>query len=808
MNNSMNNDNNIQENSDPDLNIFNRIFPGINSNNNSLYHDYNSLNNSFIKSKNDFALFHLNIRSIFNKMDELLSMISIFKFDFDVICFSESWLDENTKDLVKIPGYKAYHSLRPVGKRGGGISVFVKNCYSSRIMDCYSFNTEYIESLFLEVKLNNKILNIGTVYKPPHANRDLFIEKMSSICHNIGNNNPVFLCGDFNIDILNDDSLSFITMLSSYFLVPVISKPTRITENSISLIDNIFINLPGICYSGILCNDISDHFPIFIMYKNLFDCQPCNTTNSVQYRDVSDLNLELLIRNLENADFDYCDQQENVSEIFHRFYNHIFSAYMSACPIRTKRISYKRIQKPWIDNELLLCIKRRQNLFIQYKQGFISKQSYTRFRNDLTNRIRTAKIKYYEQKFFEYRQNSQKTWSLINDILRPNANGHHIHEIKLRNQTIVDHAKMADVFNEYFSSIGSNIANSIQANGEYLSFMRGNFAESFFMTPTSPQEVFSVTNNLKPKSCDSIRFIPVRVLKAINHLICHPLSKIINNSFTLGIFPDMLKIANVVPIPKQGNSTSIENYRPISLLNVFSKIFEKIVYIRLSRYLEENNILYSKQFGFRSGMSTSDALVTNIIDFYNTLDRGNVIFSLFLDFRKAFDSVDPQILITKLKFYGVRGVACSWFESFLSSRVQYTTVNGVRSGTRMVSHGVPQGSTLGPLLFLVFINDLPNASNLFDFTLFADDCTLTTSFRNIPSTYERQAEIINFELNSLSKWFCENRISINYDKTKHIIFTFGKKINFPIIYINNKIIHQTDSIRFLGAIFLLQFGIQ
>ena len=395
----------------------------------------------------------------------------------------------------------------------------------------------------------------------------------------------------------------------------------------------------------------------------------------------------------------------------------------------------------------------------------------------------------------------KKTWSLINNIIRPNSSQRNISEIKTNDGIITESKSIAEAFNNYFVSIGKDISDSIPSSGDHLKFMRGNINSSFFIQPTDAQEVFSMISNLEPKSCNSVNDIPVRVLKRVNYVICHPLSTIINQSYSVGIFPEMLKVAKVIPIPKQGDLSLTQNYRPISLLNTFSKIFEKLMYKRLYAYLEKNEILYKKQYGFRSKKSTSDALISNTIEFYKALDKGNIIFSMFLDFRKAFDCVDPQILISKLRYYGVRGIATKWFESFICGRKQFTFLNDQVSSIKPIFCGVPQGSTLGPLLFLIFINDLPNSSNLFDFTLFADDCTLTSSFKAIPSTYSSVATNINSELITLNEWFNQNKISVNYSKTKYIIFTYGKKVNFPSIHINQQIIHQTESIRFLGVFF-------
>ena len=199
--------------------------------------------------------------------------------------------------------------------------------------------------------------------------------------------------------------------------------------------------------------------------------------------------------------------------------------------------------------------------------------------------------------------------------------------------------------------------------------------------------------SLKNKSC-GIHGLPIKILKCTHDIFSPVLSRIINNSFSLGIFPDVLKVAKVTPIKKPGNSTSISNYRPISILPVISKVFEKIIHKQLYRYLENNSILFKYQFGFRTKKSTTHAILNFMQYLYNSLDKNNIVISLFLDFKKAFDCVNHKILLSKLEFYGVRGVALSWFSSYLSNRKQCTIIGNTESNLLSIGDGVPQGSIL------------------------------------------------------------------------------------------------------------------
>ena len=261
-------------------------------------------------------------------------------------------------------------------------------------------------------------------------------------------------------------------------------------------------------------------------------------------------------------------------------------------------------------------------------------------------------------------------------------------------------------------------------------------------------------------------------------------------------FPDSLKKARVIPIYKEGEKHDINNYRPISILPIMSKIFEKIAYKQLYEYLEQNSYLYNNQIGFRSRKSTTHAILNFLQHLYKNLDSGKIIFSIFLDFKKAFDSVNHTILLSKLEKYGIRGHALDWFCSFLTNRQQYVSIDNENSDTKLIEYGVPQGSILGPLLFLLFINDIPKCSDLFKFTLYADDSTLSTCIRE--NEIDRDTKIINTELHKVYLWLSANKILINSTKTKYMVFSYSKNITLPEIKIGNNTILQTDFTKFLG----------
>ena len=624
---------------------------------------------------------------------------------------------------------------------------------------------------------NSKNVICGSIYRHPNDNSlsyDNFLIYLESCLSKLSNENKeVYLCGDFNSDLLKLDKVKnykkFYELMCSYGFLPQILQPTRIQGDSATIIDNIFTNTCGRkIHSGNIITDFSDHYSQFVSVRRVKLDFKKITMYKRNYSNFSEDSFrdDVSIQNFDN-------NFEDVNDQFKDFYLRLKGCIDRHAPL--KKLTPKEVKlnhKPWISVDINKMIKIKNKLFHRKKRqpnNLEIKRLYNLFRNRVNRELKKAKRNYYT-KYFEVNSNNiKKTWEGIRSIINIKATKQStISQIKVNNKVIKNQKEIVETLNNFFVNVGPNTDRNIPVNPKIKpeKYLKNRNQLNFLIAHISNEEVLDIINQLENKSTGP-QSIPIKLLKLIPDLILVPQCKIINHSFQTGVFPDALKLSEVIPIHKGGSTEELNNYRPISLLSIFDKIIEKLMHKRLYDFLQAHNILFQNQFGFRKNNSTTFALIEITEKIKETIDNKKYGCGIFIDLRKAFDTVNHEILLRKLEHYGIRGKAQVWFKSYLTNRKQYVSSNGESSELKQITCGVPQGSCLGPLLFLIYINDLPNISEVLHFYLFADD----TNIYYEAETMKKLETVINKELKKLDTWLIVNRLSLNIAKTNFLVFT-------------------------------------
>ena len=792
---------------DPDCNFFNELHTN-QSSADCRYYNEDTFNRKIAhvsQASQSFSLMHANIRSVQSNYQSLECYLEALNHNFDVIGLSETWLNDDTVCNFKPNHYLAEHLLRD-GKSGGGVSILLSEGLSYKRRCDLTVCSENVECLFVEILSHstrhcNNIL-VGTVYRPPNTSVQCFLECMSGLLDVMKRENKLcYIMGDFNINLLNTDShiytAEFMEIMYSYAFVPLILKPTRLTCSSATLIDNIFTTFQAEHNSiqGICCTDISDHFPVF--HINL-STQLKRPTKTVLSRQFNNKNMDKFMRALSNenwSDVDDCNDAQMSFTKFHSRYKELHDQYF---PV-TYQSEYKCRHK-WITQGLRKSIKIKNKLYFwSLKYPTINNQmKYKWYKQKLRSLMKKCEQEYYDHAFNSSKNNMQKCWRLIKRALNKNkVTGKISDTFSVDGRPTNDKTIIANRFNNFFVNIGKSLAQNIpKTRDDITHFMKAPCPDSVFIREATENEVISIVNNLKNASpgWDEINGT---IIKCSVSTFLKPLVHILNLSLSQGVFPKECKIARVIPIYKGGDATNMTNYRPISVLPIFSKIFERIMYNRLIEFFECKNTIYEFQFGFRKKYNANLALTYLTNKIINANEQHSNVLGIFLDFRKAFDTVNHKILLQKLEYYGVRGIALKWMQSYLCDRYQYVLYNGEKSNLCQSEYGVPQGSILGPLFFLLYINDLANISNVFQPLLYADDTSIFMTGNDINSMIKR----MNNELVCLVRWLNVNKLSLNLEKTHYLIFCCKKK---PVqanecVYINSSSIQRQTTTSFLGV---------
>ena len=447
-------------------------------------------------------------------------------------------------------------------------------------------------------------------------------------------------------------------------------------------------------------------------------------------------------------------------------------------PYTTKQVSYSKLCKePWITSALMKSIRRSKSLYNSQLKGTARDQlKYKEYNSILKKVKRHAKKQYYIDKCTEFKSNTKQLWRTINRIIgKINDKTNTISELTINSRSIKHPAAISNHFCSYFLNVGKNFADRIPKSNKsinsYLQMIRMN-KNSMYFYPTTRYEIDKIIKKLPNKRSSGHDDIDNVLLKEISNGLLDVLTVIFNESLETGIFPNIFKLAEVVPLDKGKETNLLNNYRPISLLCTISKVLEKIVYRRIYEFLNNSNQISRSQYGFKANHGCDHAVGELLSEIIKNLQLGETTVCLFLDLSKAFDTLMHDVIFKKLEQYGIRGSCLKWMQSYLSNRrmrVKCTTNSAAeptKSQTETVTYGTPQGSCLGPLLFLVFCNDLELQLQYLRSIQFADDTTVYIGNKN-----RNYLEFcIKQDLTNLQDWFRANKLTLNIDKTVALIF--------------------------------------
>lgn len=656
--------------------------------------------------------------------------------------------------------------------RSDGVVVYIKeNITESTNIEIY----DRLSIINTKIRIDNeKNLEISSIYRSHDISKTEFILSLEAFLRTKLNVKNHYIVGDFNIDILGQDiiTLEFLNNFLEKGYTPSFIGITRPSgnNNSGTCIDNIFIKSESNnAKSYKLEQALTDHYPLVLSIDN----SELNELNENIKENSNKINYSRLKNIVETKNWDYFKYMSNPNHATDAIIAEIQICMNLAVQsnISSKSKNKNRPRKSWITKGVINSFKTKENLYKIWKKNPSNvslKKDFKNYEKILNKVIKDAKCKYDKKKIESCKQNTKHLWDFIKDKLdKKSKKGNKIDFIKGDNGTKITNLKeMANYMNTYFSTIGEKLSQKIkQPLGEKIALPSMN-PNTIFLKPTNYIEISRIIDNMKDKS-GGVDNINTKVLKTISKNIAEPLAHIFNICITQSIWPDALKKAEVVPIHKGYEKHNVSNYRPISLISNIAKIFEKVIYDRIYSFVQENKLINPKQFGFVKNKGTKDALafITNII--YNKLDRSKPIMVSYLDLAKAFDTVNHDILLDKLYNYGIRGNAHNLLKNYLTNREQIVKLQNTRSNSKNITVGVPQGTLLGPLLFILYVNDLLNNLPKGQIVSYADDTAIISTKDSWKDTQDEMNEILSF----VNKWLVLNKLSLNINKT--VYMTFG-----------------------------------
>ena len=643
------------------------------------------------------------------------------------------------------------------------------------------------------------------VYRPPSKGSDL--ESTDQLCaylkecdSKLPQIKEVFICGDFNCNMMSRYALSskIKDLCSSLSLKQLIEEPTRVTPHSSTLLDLIMTNSVNISKAGVIDPGVSDHSLVYVIRKFK---RPKGEPKIIRVRSFKNFVDDDFLRDLRNSDWSYFLNFTDLDQSCDIFNSIVKTVADKHAPFVTHKIKGKI--EAWVTNDLLQAIKERNYFKKKANQtkSIIDWNNFTQKRNQVNNMKNTLKQDYFNTLLTDNAKRPKQLWKTLKTLV-PNGKNTTTSVKRLVTEDGIDVTcpkGIADHFNNFFVNVGVTLASKFSTD---TSKVNPPVSEKLFnFSKTNTKCVQDHIKYLKNGKATGLDGIGSRILKAGAPVLSIYLSKIFNCSLATGYVPKCWKIKRVSPVHKGDVKTDPSNFRPISILPIPMKIFEKIVHDQVSTFIKENTFLNDRQSGFRKLFSTTTAVLDVSENILEQLDKNNFVGAVLIDLKKAFDTVDHKILLKKLWCYGFQNQSFDWFESYLTDRQQLTLVNNIMSDLLHEDvYGVPQGSVLGPLLFLLYIDDIKSVIQNAYCHLYADD-TIILKGASDPDSLIASLER---ELSNVDHWLSINKMTINTKKTEVIFFgnkAHLKKLDNKTVRYLDTPLKRKDKVKYLGVLF-------
>lgn len=710
-------------------------------------------------SSRSIKIGNINIRSILPSIHDIRQIILVNSFD--VFCITETWLHKDIPDdVISIDGYKLYRRDR--GSRGGGICTFVKNSFTTSLIP---LNSNTIEQLWINLKNKNENIAIGVVYRPPSQDSAFFLSEFEDTLSLILPRAQNIICsGDFNFNMYNFSNLnvqSLYAVLDEFGLKQIVDSPTRITNITSTLLDLIMVlNEDTVLEKGVVDYDLSDHQLVYCVIEM---CGRNTEPRMVTYRDYKNFNYTSFEEDLYAIPFYNIFDINNVDDKVSFLVDNLISLFDRHAPSVTKR--FTKPPAPWLTDIIRTMINIRDRALVKYRK--------TNYQNDFIyykqlRNLTSQAIKREKKAFLTHKLNNSSAhecWKILknNDIVFQN-----------KNRSIPESLKNVNDINNFFV----NSLPFTDASDNTLNYYKNNllFDSVFKFTPVDETALLKVIMEISTNAtgCDQVNLKMIKL--CCPHIIPY-LTHIINYCLQENVFPTTWKSAVITVLPKKSNPEEFKDLRAISVLPTLSKILEKIMENQLRAYLAEKKILPKTQSGFRSGYSCTTALLQVVDDIIGATDQGLCTILILLDFSRAFDTLNHEILLSLLLYIGLTKEAVTLFKNYLQNRQQKVSIEYDSSEDLVLRSGVPQGSILGPLLFTLYTSQFVSCLKHCQIHLYADDTQLYYSFNT--SEVDSACSRINEDLKSFINISKDHCLIINASKSN--VLLFGPKKSCQLI---------------------------